>query len=77
MPNYFMFNGPNAVISHGSVLTQVSWTCDYLLRWAKKIAEEDIKYVSLTLALSFPLPFPFAFLAHPNERAPLTWAKGH
>lgn len=43
MPNYFMFNGPNCPISHGSVLTQVSWTCDYILRWAKKIATEDIK----------------------------------
>lgn len=43
MPNYFIFNGPNCVISHGSVLTQVSWTCDYILRWAKKIATEDIK----------------------------------
>lgn len=42
-PNYFMFNGPNCVISHGSVLTQVSWTCDYILKWAKKIATEDIK----------------------------------
>ena len=43
MPNYFFTNGPNCPISHGSVLTQVSWTCDYILRWAKKIATEDIK----------------------------------
>lgn len=43
MPNYFMFNGPNCPISHGSVLTQVSWTSDYILRWAKKIATQDIK----------------------------------
>lgn len=43
MPNYFIFNGPNCPISHGSVLTQVSWTCDYILRWAKKISAEDIK----------------------------------
>ncbi|KAL1966348.1 hypothetical protein VTN77DRAFT_4490 [Rasamsonia byssochlamydoides] len=43
MPNYFMFNGPNCPISHGSVLTQVSFTCDYILKWAKKIATEDIK----------------------------------
>lgn len=46
MPNYFMYNGPNAVIAHGSVLTQVSWTSDYILRWAKKIAEQDIKSVT-------------------------------
>ncbi|KAH8804478.1 hypothetical protein F5884DRAFT_734835 [Xylogone sp. PMI_703] len=43
MPNYFMFNGPNAVISHGSVLRQISWTCDYLLKWSEKIARQDIK----------------------------------
>lgn len=43
MPNYFMFNGPNCPISHGSVLTQVSFTCDYIMRWARKIATEDIK----------------------------------
>lgn len=43
MPNYFIFNGPNCPISHGSVLTGVSWSCDYILRWAKKIATEDIK----------------------------------
>jgi hypothetical protein len=48
MPNYFIFNGPNAVVSHGSLLTQVSWTCDYILRWAKKIATEDIKYAALS-----------------------------
>ncbi|CAI7594025.1 unnamed protein product [Penicillium manginii] len=47
MPNYFIFNGPNAVVSHGSLLTQVSWTCDYILRWAKKIATEDIKSIDV------------------------------
>ncbi|KAL2007466.1 hypothetical protein VTN00DRAFT_8904 [Thermoascus crustaceus] len=47
MPNYFMFNGPNCPISHGSVLTQVSFTCDYILKWAKKIATEDIKSIDV------------------------------
>ncbi|PGH26724.1 hypothetical protein AJ80_01670 [Polytolypa hystricis UAMH7299] len=47
MPNYFMFNGPNCAISHGSVLTQISWTCDYILKWAKKIATEDIKSIDV------------------------------
>ncbi|KAJ6132066.1 hypothetical protein N7471_007281 [Penicillium samsonianum] len=47
MPNYFIFNGPNCPISHGSVLTQVSWTCDYILRWAKKISAEDIKSIDV------------------------------
>ncbi|KAJ6185558.1 hypothetical protein N7519_006859 [Penicillium mononematosum] len=45
MPNYFIFNGPNCPVSHGSLLTQVSWTCDYILRWANKIAAEDIKSI--------------------------------
>lgn len=45
MPNYFMFNGPNCPVSHGSVLTCISWTCDYILRWAEKIATQDIKQV--------------------------------
>ncbi|KAJ6146870.1 hypothetical protein N7497_008852 [Penicillium chrysogenum] len=47
MPNYFIFNGPNCPVSHGSLLTQVSWTCDYILRWAKKIAAEDIKSIDV------------------------------
>ncbi|CZR63758.1 related to monooxigenase [Phialocephala subalpina] len=46
MPNYFIYNGPNAVISHGSVLSQVSWVSDYVLRWAKKIATQDIKSIT-------------------------------
>lgn len=46
MPNYFIFNGPNCPISHGSVTTQISWTSDYILRWAKKIAEQDLKSVT-------------------------------
>jgi hypothetical protein len=46
MPNYFMYNGPNCVISHGSVLTQVSWTSEYILRWVNKIATQDIKSVT-------------------------------
>ncbi|KAL1986794.1 hypothetical protein VTN96DRAFT_5659 [Rasamsonia emersonii] len=47
MPNYFMFNGPNCPISHGSVLTQVSFTCDYILRWAGKMATEDIASIDV------------------------------
>lgn len=50
MPNYYMFNGPNCPVSHGSVLTQIPWICDYILRWAKKMATQDIKYVSSGLS---------------------------
>ncbi|KAG9233748.1 hypothetical protein BJ875DRAFT_511375 [Amylocarpus encephaloides] len=46
MPNYFIFNGPNGVISHGSILAQVSWVCDYILRCAKKIATQDLKSIT-------------------------------
>ena len=43
MPNYFIFNGPNAPVGHGSLMATFDFTCDYLLRWLKKIATEDIK----------------------------------
>lgn len=43
LPNYGMINGPNVPISHGSVLQQMSWVCDYLLHWVKKINRQDIK----------------------------------
>ena len=45
-PNYFIFNGPNCVISHGSVLTNGGFVSDYILRWVIKLASEDIKYVA-------------------------------
>lgn len=47
MPNYFVYNGPNAPISNGSVHTCLGWMSDYILRWAEKIARQDIKYVLL------------------------------
>lgn len=50
MPNYFIFNGPNACAGHGSLLAVMDWTADYVCRWAVKIAEEDIKYVKHTWA---------------------------
>ena len=45
MPNFFTFLGPNAVIAHGSLLEAVNWTGDYILKWIKKIATEDIKSI--------------------------------
>lgn len=44
MPNYFIFNGPNCPVGHGSLLACMEWTAEYMLRWCKKIASEDIKY---------------------------------
>lgn len=32
MPNYAMINGPNPPISHGSVIQQMSWTADFIMR---------------------------------------------
>ncbi|KUM62460.1 hypothetical protein ACN42_g4650 [Penicillium freii] len=46
IPNYFMFNGPNCPIGHGSVPQMISWTADYMLKWLK-IAWEDIKSVAV------------------------------
>lgn len=43
MPNYFIFNGPNSPVAHGSTLAVINWTSDYILRWCKKIALEHIK----------------------------------
>lgn len=45
MPNYFIFNGPNCPAGHGNLLSAMDWMADYILRWCRKIAEEDIKYV--------------------------------
>lgn len=42
-PNYFMFAGPNCPIGHGSVPQMLAWTADYMLKWIKKMAREDIK----------------------------------
>jgi cation diffusion facilitator CzcD-associated flavoprotein CzcO len=44
-PNYFMFAGPNFPIGHGSIPQAMSWIADYMLKWIKKMAREDIKWV--------------------------------
>jgi len=45
MPNYFTFGGPNAVIAHGSLIEAFNWTADYIVRFIRKMATEDIKSV--------------------------------
>ena len=47
-PNYFIFNGPNAPVGHGSLLACMEWSADYILKWAKKIQTEDIHSVDVT-----------------------------
>lgn len=49
MPNYFMFNGPNCPVGHGSLLAAMDSTAQWILRWCKKIATEHIKYASYPL----------------------------
>ncbi|KAK7430518.1 hypothetical protein QQZ08_003037 [Neonectria magnoliae] len=45
MPNYFIFNGPNSPVGHGSLLSVMDWAAEYILKWCRKIATEDIKSV--------------------------------
>lgn len=44
-PNYFMMMGPNCLGGHGSLVESLNWTGDYLVKWIRKMATEDIKYV--------------------------------
>jgi hypothetical protein len=37
--------GPNCLGGHGSLVESLNWTGDYFVKWIKKIATEDIKYV--------------------------------
>ncbi|EXJ90181.1 hypothetical protein A1O3_03250 [Capronia epimyces CBS 606.96] len=46
MPNYFIFTGPNATIGHGSLMESLGWSAEYMIKWIKKMAEEDIKSVA-------------------------------
>ena len=44
-PNYFMMMGPNCLGGHGSLVESLNWTGDYFVKWIRKMATEDIKYV--------------------------------
>ncbi|KAH8169099.1 flavin-binding monooxygenase-like domain-containing protein [Sarocladium implicatum] len=44
-PNYFLMMGPNCLGGHGSLVESLNWTGDYFVKWIKKMATEDIKYV--------------------------------
>jgi hypothetical protein len=46
MPNFFTIGcGPNFTIANGSVLSSFGFIADYVVKWARKIATEDIKSV--------------------------------
>jgi cation diffusion facilitator CzcD-associated flavoprotein CzcO len=44
-PNYFIMMGPNCLGGHGSLVESLNWTGDYFVKWIRKMATEDIKYV--------------------------------
>ncbi|KAL5324751.1 hypothetical protein ACEPPN_005867 [Leptodophora sp. 'Broadleaf-Isolate-01'] len=46
-PNYFIFTGPNSPVAHGVLTSSMDAMSAYILRWCRKIATEDIKYVSV------------------------------
>lgn len=50
MPNYFIFNGPNCPIGHGSLLSVINWSSTYILRMIQKIASQNIKSVTVSRA---------------------------
>ena len=45
MPNYFIFTGPNALVGHGSLIESLGWGAEYMIKWIRKIAFEDISSV--------------------------------
>jgi len=45
-PNYFIFTGPNSTVGHGTLITSMTWTAEYVIKWLRKIAAEDIKSVT-------------------------------
>ncbi|PSR83016.1 hypothetical protein BD289DRAFT_293034 [Coniella lustricola] len=44
-PNLFMFAGPNSPIGHGGLMPTLQWAAEWMCKWIKKMAEEDIKFV--------------------------------
>ncbi|KAF7185276.1 putative sterigmatocystin biosynthesis monooxygenase stcW [Pseudocercospora fuligena] len=46
MPNMFFFTGPNATVGHGSLIFSLDWSAEYMLRWIRKMAQEDIASIA-------------------------------
>jgi cation diffusion facilitator CzcD-associated flavoprotein CzcO len=44
-PNYFIFTGPNATVGHGTLITSMTWSAEWMVKWLRKIAGEGIKSV--------------------------------
>jgi cation diffusion facilitator CzcD-associated flavoprotein CzcO len=50
MPNYFIFTGPNATVGHGTLITSMTWSADWMLKWLRKMAREQIVSICPTQA---------------------------
>lgn len=48
MPNYFIFTGPNATVGHGTLITSMAWSAEWMVKWLRKMARENIKSVCPT-----------------------------
>lgn len=48
MPNYFIFTGPNATVGHGTLITSMTWSADWMCKWLRKMARENIVSVCPT-----------------------------
>jgi hypothetical protein len=46
MPNYFIFTGPNATVGHGTLLTSMNWSAEWMIKWLRKISREQIKCIA-------------------------------
>lgn len=45
-PNYFIFTGPNATVGHGTLITSMDWTANYMIKWLRKVAGEQIRSIA-------------------------------
>lgn len=44
--NYFMFFNPNTIVGHGTLCTSMEWTAQYIIKWPRKVAGEQIRYIA-------------------------------
>lgn len=55
MPNYFIYAGPNSPVAHGVLMASMDAMTSYILKWCRKIATEDIKYVAKSCNKTFEI----------------------
>jgi cation diffusion facilitator CzcD-associated flavoprotein CzcO len=70
-PNWFIFTGPNATVGHGTLITSMNWSAEWMIKWLRKMATEDIKSVVPTQAATDE------FVRYGDQiHATLTWSGG-